>query len=94
MDDIVKTKLFIGALFAICLLVGAVGCSFNPPVADADSTTAKKQCVNRHTTNRDNPMQYIDCETCGAHVLEWWYLRNDADTEFVAVCSKCYDANN
>lgn len=33
----------------------------------------------------------VECGTCGAHVLEWWYVRNDEDTAFVEVCSKCYD---
>lgn len=42
-----------------------------------------------------NPIEvqtpYMECGTCGAHVTEWWYVRDMADTEFVAVCHDCYE---
>ncbi len=34
---------------------------------------------------------YIECGMCGAHVTDWWYVRNDADTAFVEVCHDCYE---
>lgn len=33
----------------------------------------------------------IECGMCGAHVHDWWVVRNDDNTGFVDVCSKCYD---
>lgn len=38
------------------------------------------------------PIERIKCGTCGASVTDWWFTRNDANTEWVAVCGKCYDA--
>lgn len=35
--------------------------------------------------------QAVECGMCGAHVIEWWYVRNDADTAFVEVCHDCYE---
>lgn len=35
-------------------------------------------------------VNYFECGVCGAHVNEWWYVRNDADTDFVEVCEHCY----
>ena len=34
---------------------------------------------------------YIECGCCGAHVTEWWYVRNMDDTAFVEVCHDCYE---
>jgi hypothetical protein len=34
----------------------------------------------------------VECGACGAHVTEWWYVRDMQDTEFVAVCHDCYEA--
>lgn len=34
----------------------------------------------------------IECGACGAHVTDWWYVRDMQNTEFVEVCSFCYDA--
>lgn len=34
---------------------------------------------------------YIECGSCGAHVIEWWKVRNIDNTDFVEVCGKCYD---
>ena len=34
---------------------------------------------------------YIECGCCGAHVTEWWYVRNASDTAFVEVCHDCYE---
>lgn len=33
--------------------------------------------------------EYIECGTCGAHVSNWWKIRNDANTEWVNVCVLC-----
>lgn len=33
---------------------------------------------------------YIECGMCGAHVHDWWKIRNMSDTEFVNVCEYCY----
>lgn len=33
---------------------------------------------------------YIECGMCGAHVHDWWKIRNAEDTEFVDVCEYCY----
>lgn len=82
-----------GFIFTSYLLF-IVNCTADNSTQNANDTIAKTVCIDRYTTNKDNPMQYIECGTCGAHVLEWWYVRNDADTKSVAVCSKCYDANN
>ena len=35
--------------------------------------------------------EWIECGTCGAHVHDWWYVRNMANTEFVEVCQSCYE---
>ena len=37
----------------------------------------------------ETPTQH-ECGVCGAHVTEWWQVRNDADTAFVDVCELCY----
>lgn len=34
----------------------------------------------------------VECGACGAHVTDWWYVRDMQDTEFVAVCHDCYEA--
>ena len=41
----------------------------------------------------DAPIGSTICGTCGAHVTDWWQIRNDANTAFINVCTKCYDAN-
>lgn len=33
----------------------------------------------------------IECGACGAQVTDWWYVRNMTDTDFVEVCSFCYE---
>lgn len=38
---------------------------------------------------RNNSPQYVECGTCGAHVLEWWKVRNDTNTAWVNVCILC-----
>ena len=35
-------------------------------------------------------LQSIRCEMCGAHILEWWQVRNDANTAFINICEPCY----
>lgn len=35
-------------------------------------------------------MRSIECGVCGAHVHDWWKIRNMSDTEFVCVCEYCY----
>ena len=42
-------------------------------------------------TSKDYPIQYVECGTCGAHVLEWWKVLNDEGSKWVNVCGKCYD---
>lgn len=37
-------------------------------------------------------VESVECGACGAHVVNWWYTMNDAQTEWVKVCGKCYDA--
>lgn len=34
--------------------------------------------------------QPTKCGMCGAHVHDWWKIRNMSDTEFVNVCEYCY----
>ena len=36
------------------------------------------------------PAESVECGTCGAHVTDWWTIRNDADTDWVNVCELCY----
>ena len=36
------------------------------------------------------PAESVECGTCGAHVTNWWTIRNDADTDWVNVCELCY----
>lgn len=36
-------------------------------------------------------IERVECGTCGAQVTNWWYVRNMEDTDFVEVCSFCYD---
>ena len=36
------------------------------------------------------PAESVECGTCGAHVTNWWTIRNDADTAWVDVCELCY----
>ena len=36
------------------------------------------------------PQPWVECGCCGAHVTEWWYVRNMDDTAFVEVCEDCY----
>lgn len=55
-------------------------------------------CSKENNTNPPNTqmhgVEYVECGTCGAHVVEWWKVRNDANTTWVNVCGKCYDAIN
>lgn len=39
-----------------------------------------------------NDVQFTECGMCGAHITEWWKVRDNADTCFVDVCSFCYDS--
>ena len=34
---------------------------------------------------------FIECGACGAHVHDWYYIRNADDTAFVEVCQYCYE---
>lgn len=36
------------------------------------------------------PAELVECGCCGAHVTQWWTIRNDADTAWVDVCELCY----
>lgn len=42
-----------------------------------------------NSPHRVDGVCYIECGTCGAHVTEWWPVRNDANTEWVNVCILC-----
>lgn len=35
-------------------------------------------------------IHYHECAICRAHVIEYWQVRNMADTEWIPVCQFCY----
>ena len=80
-----KDNFFMVALctiLAAILFCGLAGCSTN---ANADSNEA-----NPPRSRAD--VFFVDCGTCGAHVLEWWRVRSDDGKQWVNVCIRCADA--
>lgn len=71
--------LIAAVLLSLCTasLTGC-GCSSTLPQDDAVNPVQKVGYT-----------QYVECGMCGAHVLEWWHIRNDANTEWVNVCILC-----
>lgn len=39
-----------------------------------------------------NAPRAIDCDTCGAHVVEWHSVVSDSGNGIIHVCGECYKA--
>ena len=71
----------------IGLIILALILTANNPSAKVDYNK-----LSEAETQSETPqvIETIECGTCGAHVIEWWYVRDMDDTCFVEVCGNCY----
>lgn len=79
----------IAVIFAFLIIAGGI----QGYTHDIDSKQPIETTIANpyKVTNKDYPIQYVECGTCGAHVLEWWKVLNDEGSKWVNVCGKCYD---
>lgn len=69
----------------------AIGCLLCATLFIGGCAGCTKAGSNEDVTDTAG-IQSTECGTCGAHVIEWWKVRNDANTTWVNVCERCIDA--
>ena len=45
--------------------------------------------LGSHTVEAEH-IHCHECAVCGAHIIEYWQVRDMADTEWITVCRFCY----
>lgn len=49
-----------------------------------------KELQKKVDKNTGEGVEWVECGSCGAHVHDWWTIRNMKDTEWVEICEFCY----